>query len=328
MYDQILGDIRMRLIHAVTVLNIADHVSAGQHSVDELARTTDVNADVLHRVMRALASFGVFAETEDRHYDLTPQAEFLCRDARGTLREFVLYFGSDWHYRTWDQLLNTLRTGETSFDLAFGEPFFEHLQKNTDRAANYNNVQTSNSVLNCRHIAAAYDFSQFNTLMDVGGGHGSLLLEILKSAPALKGIIFDMPGVSLEEKNLFKEAVVSGRCSTMEGSFFDALPGGADAIIMKSIVHDWNDEKARSILKNCREAVGSGGKVLVCEFLLPGKNEPSVMKLIDLEMLAISGGHERTEQEFRALFESAGLRLNGIHGTRSGMSILETVAGG
>jgi hypothetical protein len=323
MYDHVMGQIRFRLIHAVTELGIADHIASGIHGVDELADTARVDADVLHRVLRALASFGVFVETKDRHYDLTDQAQLIRNDPRGTLRDFVLYFGSDWRRRTWDQLPETLRTGEPCFDLAFGEPVFEYLQKHPEKAAVYNNVQASNSALVTPQIANACNFSRFETLMDVGGGHGYLLAEILKATPRLKGILFDMPGVSKEDKGLLEREGVADRCTIEEGSFFDGLPAGADAIIMKSIIHDWDDDKARRILRNCREAVGPDGKVLVCEVLLPGGNEASIAKLLDLEMLAISGGRERTEQEFRDLFESAGLKLEQIIPTRTGASVLE-----
>jgi hypothetical protein len=327
-YDRILGDIPVRLIHAVTVLNIADLIAAGEHSVDALAQSASVDANFLYRVMRTLAGIDIFTETQDRHFELTPQAEFLRSDVRGSLRSFILYLGADWHYRTWNHLLDTLRSGETSFDLAYGEPFFDHLQTNADRAANYNDVMTSWSEVNARQVAQSYDFSQFDTLMDVGGGHGSLLVEILKSAPALKGIIFDMPGVSLEGEIMFEKAGVSDRCSVVEGSFFEALPRGADAIIMKSIIHDWNDDKARQILRNCRDAVGPSGKVLLCEFVLPPSNAPGIVNLLDLEMLVISGGQERSGQAYRELFESAGLRMSGIYATRAGLSILEAEAAG
>ncbi len=327
LYDRILGDIPLRLIHAVTELNIADLVAAGEHSVEALAARAGVNADILYRVMRTLSSIDIFTETEDRHFELTPQAELLRSDVDNSLRNFILYLAADWHYRTWGQFLETLRSGETSFDLAYGEPFFENLQTNPDRAANYNTVMTDHSASNARQVAQTYDFSQFNTLMDVGGGHGSLLVEILKSTPGLNGIVFDMPGVSLEGGNLLEKTGFSDRASIVEGSFFEALPRAADGIIMKSIIHDWSDEKARQILQNCREAVGPGGKILLCESVLPGKNEPGIAHFIDLEMLVISGGQERSEREYRALLESAGLRLREIYPTRSGLSILEAEPG-
>lgn len=324
MYDHIMGDIRFHLIYAVTELGIADLVASGKHDVDELAKAAGVNADILCRVLRALASFGVFVETDDGQFDLTDQARLLRDHPEGTLRDFVLYFGSGWRRQTWDQLLETLRSGEPCFDLAFGEPFFEHLQKHPDRAAVYNGVQASNSALLTPQIAFAYDFSQFDTLMDVGGGHGYLLAEILKATPDLKGILFDMPGVSKEDEGLLGREGVADRCTTVEGSFFDAVPAGADAIIMKSIIHDWDDDHSTRILVNCRNAVSPDGKILVCDVLLPGRNEPGVEKLLDLEMLAISGGRERTEAEFRRLLERAGLQLDNIYPTRVGISILES----
>lgn len=323
LYERILGDIPLRLIHAVTVLNIVDCIAQGEHSVDALAEKAGVDADILYRVMRTLSGIDIFSETGGRQFALTPQAELLRSDVSGSLRNFVLYLGAQWHYRTWNHFLETLRSGETSFDLAFGEPFFEHLQGNAERAANYNNVMTDHSVMNASQLAESYDFSQFDTLMDVGGGHGLLLLEILKANPALQGIVFDMPGVSLEAGNLFEKAGVGDRASLIEGSFFNDLPRGADGIIMKSIIHDWNDEKSRRILQNCRDAVGPDGKVLLCEFVLPEINQHSFANFLDLEMLVISGGQERSESEFRKLFDSAGLVLTGIYPTRSGQSVLE-----
>jgi SAM-dependent methyltransferase len=326
LYDRILGDIPLRLIHAVTVLDIPDFIAEGEQSVDVLADKTNVNANILYRVMRTLSGIGIFRETGHRQFALTPQAELLRSGVPGSLRNFVFYLGADWHYKTWNQFPETLRTGETSFDLAFGEPFFDHLQTNAERAANYNDVMTDHSTMNSSQVAQSYDFSQFNTLMDVGGGHGFLLAEILKATPALKGIVFDMPGVSLESGNQFEKSGLSDRASIIEGSFFETLPRDADGIIMKSIIHDWNDEKSRRILENCRDAVGPNGKVLLVEFVLPEANMPGFANLLDLEMLAISGGQERSEREFRDLFDSAGLRLSRVYPTRSGQSILEANA--
>jgi len=323
LYDRILGDIPVRLIHAVTMLNIADLVAAGKHSVDDLAATAGVDAGILYRVMRTLAGMEIFSETADRHFDLTPQAELLRSDVGGSLRNFILYLGAGWHYRTWNHFLDSLRTGKPSFDLAFDEPFFDSLQKDAERAANYNAVMTDHSVVTARQVAQAYDFSRFDSLMDVGGGHGLLLVEILRVTPGLRGIIFDMPGVTLEAGNLFDQAGLSDRCTVVEGSFFEPLPRQADGIILKSIIHDWNDEKSIQILQNCRDALAPGGKILLCEFVRPGKNKPSAVNLIDLEMLVISGGQERSEQEFRELFEAAGLQMTAVYPTRSGRCVLE-----
>lgn len=321
LFGQLFGDIRLRLIHVVTLLNIADHIAEGNHGVDALAELTGTRADLLYRVMRALAGEGIFRETEDRQFVLTPQAEYLRADREGSLRDFILYLGSDWHYQAWEALPNTLRGGEPSFDLAFGEPLFEHLQKNPERAAVYNRVQHSNSVVTARSVPRSYDFSKFRTVMDVGGGHGLLMVEILRSAPGLTGILFDMPAVS--QRNLLEDSGVADRCTVIEGSFFGPLPGGADAIVLKNIIHDWDDEQARRILANCRAALKPGGKILVCEVLLPARNEPGLVNLIDLEMLAMSGGQERTEQQYRSLFEGAGLRLGAVYPAAVGMSILE-----
>ncbi len=325
LYDRILGDIPVRLIHAVTVLNIADFIAAGEHSLDALAKKAQVDAGILYRVMRTLSGIDIFAETAEQYFELTPQAELLRSDVNSSLRNFILYLGSDWHYRSWNHLLDSLRTGEPSFELAFGEPFFDSLQKHPERSANYNDVMTDHTLVVARQVAQIYNFSQFNTLMDVGGGHGVLMVELLKATPTLNGIVFDMPGVSLESGNLFENAGLGHRCSLVEGSFFEALPRGADGIIMKTIIHDWNDEKALQILRHCRDAVGPNGKILLCEFVRPEKNQASIVNMIDLEMLVISGGQERSEQEFKALFDAAGLSLVAIYPTRSGRCILEAV---
>jgi hypothetical protein len=174
-----------------------------------------------------------------------------------------------------------------------------------------------------RDVASCYDFSRFTTLMDVGGGHGVLLTSILRAHPGLQGILYDLPGISRANPRVLADSGVADRCTIAEGSFFEAVPAGADAIIMKSIIHDWSDEKAREILRTCRRAMQPSATLLLCEFIVPGKNLPDLSKLMDIEMLVMSGGAERSEQEYRALLASAGFSLQRVIPTSTAFRLLE-----
>jgi hypothetical protein len=323
MYDRVLSIAIQQMLYAVARLNIADLIQAGEPSVEQLAAQTKTDARVLYRVLRALAGEGIFLETEDRHFELTPQAEVLCSDAPNSLRPLLMLIGADWHLQAWSCLDVSLRTGESAFDSAHGEALFDHLQKEPGRSAVYSGAMTGRTGAIARDVVASYDFSKFNTVMDVGGGHGVLLTTILQAHPHLKGVLYDLPGISRANTEVLDDSGVADRCTIEEGSFFEKVPTGADAIIMKSIIHDWNDEKAREILVKCREAIEPSATLLLCEFIVPGKNQPDLSKLMDLEMLVMSGGAERSEDEYRELLASAGFGLQRVVPTSTAFNVLE-----
>ena len=324
----ILGKWIAQAVSVAAKLGIADLLKDGPRDCDELARANQVDAAALYRVLRALASVGVFVEVDDHQFGLTPMAEFLRSDVQGSLRAVATMAGEDWTWRPWGELYRSVKTGERAFDQIFGVPPFDYLAENPGAAAIFDEAMTGWSMQNSVAVAEAYDFSGIGTLMDVGGGHGYLLATILKANPSLRGILCDTPGVTEGATARFEAEGLTDRCVVAAGDFFATIPAGADACILKSVIHDWDDEHAATILRNCRRAVGPGGRVLLAEMVIPPGSDPHVGKLLDLEMLVMVGGRERTEGEFRDLLAAAGLRMARVVPTRSPMCVIEGVVEG
>jgi SAM-dependent methyltransferase len=319
----IFGKCVAMAISVAAKLRIADKLAAGPKSAADLARETDTHAGSLYRVLRALASVGVFAETADGRFRLTPMAEYLRTGVPGSMRGVADYFGSDWSWRPWGQLLHSVRTGETAFDHVFGEPCFDYLAKHPEESAVFNEGMTGFSSKVGPAVAEAYDFSTFGTVVDVGGGHGMLLTTILKAFPKVRGVVFDAPHVVEGAAGPIRVAGLADRCRTEGGDFFQSVPAGGDAYLMKHIIHDWPDDKAATILKNCRQAVNPGGRLLLVEIVIKPENEPDLGKILDLEMLVLPSGRERTEAEYARLFATAGWRLTRVVPTKSPMQVIE-----
>jgi len=303
-------------------LRVADALADGPQSVPDLAGETKTHAPSLFRLLRALASVGVFAEDADGRFRQTPLSEVLRSDVPGSMRAVADYCGSDWSWRPWGKLLETVRTGWTAFDEVFGEQAFDYLGKHPDESAVFNEGMTGFSMQESPAVAEAYDFSRFGTIVDVGGGHGHLLCTILKKYPGPKGVVFDAPHVAAGATPRIADAGLAGRCRAEGGDFFAAVPAG-DAYVMKHIIHDWPDDRAATILRNCRAAARPGAKVILVEMVIPPGNDPSPGKLLDLEMLVIASGKERTEAEYADLLAGAGWRLTRVVPTRSPASVVE-----
>jgi hypothetical protein len=303
-------------------LGIADLVAAGPRSAADLAREIGADASALYRLMRATASVGVLAEQEDGRFAQTPLSDCLRRDATPSLRDLAIMGGREWGALAWSQIEYGIRTGKPSVDKVYGMPIFEYMAKHPEEAAIFNGAMTSISAIDSPAVAAAYDFSGFGSLVDVGGGHGLLLATILAKTPGLNGILYDLDFVvaGAPEGPL---APYMDRCSLASGDMFATVPAGADAYIMKHIIHDWDDERCIKILKACRAAVNPGGRLLVVDAVIQPGNAPSPSKFLDLQMLLIPGGLERTEVQFRALFAAAGWRLTRVVPTMALDSILE-----
>lgn len=319
----IFGKCVAMAISVAAKLRIADKLAAGPKSAADLARETETHAPSLYRLLRALASVGVFAEDSDRRFRLTPMAEYLRTGVPGSMRGVADYFGSDWTWRPWGQLLHSVRTGETAFDHVFGEPCFDYLAKHPEESAVFNEGMTGFSSTVAPAVAEAYDFSKFGTVVDVGGGHGALLTTILKAFPTVRGVVYDAPHVVEGAKGPIRAAGLADRCRTEGGDFFQAVPAGGDAYLMKHIIHDWPDDRATTILKNCRKAVNPGGKLLLVEIVIKPGNEPDLGKVLDLEMLVLPSGRERTEAEYARLFAGAGWKLTRVVPTKSAMQVIE-----
>lgn len=315
-----------RAIGVAAELCIADKLKDGPKSVEELAGQAGVHARSLYRVLRACASIGVFSEDTEKRFSLTPLAEPLLSDAPGSLRAFAVMFTTDWQYQTWADLPYSVKTGKPAFDKVFGMPMFDYFWKNQKAGKEFNEAMTSNSAFAGEAVLASYDFSTASRVIDVGGGHGILLASVLQKYPHLQGILFEVPAVAEEARGLIEAHDVADRCEIISGDFTQSVPGGGDSYILKHIIHDWNDEQCVTILANCRKAMAPGGKVLVVEMVLPEGNEPSIGKFLDLEMLLFLPGCERTEAEYRALFDRAGLEVSRVLPTPSPFSIIEGVS--
>lgn len=315
-----------RAIGVCAELHIADFLKDGAKTAEELAQQTNVHARSLYRVLRACASAGVFSEDAEKKFSLTPLAEPLRSDLPGSLRAFAEMITTDWQFQTWAELPYSVKTGKPSFEKVHGMPAFDYFWSNEHAGKVFNDAMTSNSAFSSVAVVNGYDFSSISVLADVGGGHGFLLASILAKYGSVKGVLYDMPAIVSEAEKLLKSHGVLERCELVGGNFFERVPVGCDAYIMKHIIHDWNDDQCITLLQNCRKAMTDGGKVLVVEMVVPEGNEPSAAKLLDLQMLQYLPGCERTEKEYRQLFNEAGFELKRIIPTQSPFSILEGVS--
>ena len=312
-------------IYVAAKLGIADLLKDSPKSCDELATATRTNAPSLYRVLRSLASLGVFAETQPNHFTLTPLAACLQSDVPDSIRAYVIMQG-EVNYQAWGEFMYSVQTGGSSFEHIYGMNLYEYLAQNPESAKIFDESMTNLSVIHSAAIAPSYDFSSIQTLVDVAGGEGLLIASILKSNPTLKGVVFDQPHVIERAKRFLEAEGVLERCQVAAGNFFESVPEGGDAYILKYIIHDWDDEKAIAILKQCHKVMPAKGKILVAEQVIPPGNEPFTGKLLDLTMLVITpGGRERTEAEYRALFEKAGFKLTRIVPTQDEISIIEGI---
>ena len=308
-------------------LKIADRLADGPKSVYELACLTGANEDRLYRMLRSLAMMGVFAEVGERKFGLTPPADTLRTDAPESIHSLVMWLCDPFHLKIFSALPHTVETGDITFDHVYGKPVFEYFPQDPVEEQRFNDAMTCLSEMVVPAVLEAYDFSGIETLLDVAGGHGALLCAILARYPKMKGMLVDLPQVVEGTRKAVSGRGLMERCHVAHGDFFASIPGGADAIIMKHIIHDWDDDKAITILSNCRKALGGKpeGRILLVESVLPLGNEPHLGKLIDLEMMVFPGGRERTEHEFRSLFERAGLRLTRVIPTKAPLWIVEGV---
>jgi SAM-dependent methyltransferase len=315
--------------HAISLaarLSIPDLLAEEAKDAGELARVTETHPPSLYRLLRALASVGIFQEAEDGRFGLTPLAEPLRSGVPGSLRAFAILLGEEWHWRAWGDLPHAVRTGESAFEHLYGMTNFAYWAQHSDAEMIFDQAMTNRSGEENEAVVTAYDFSGIDTLVDVGGGHGSFLASILGANPGLRGILFDRPEVVEAAKRQLDAAGLQDRCGVLAGNFFEAVPPGGDAYALKKVIHDWDDERAIAILRNCHRAMPTGGRLLLVEPVVPLGNEPSFAKLLDLLMLVWTpGGKERTEMEHRALLTAAGFEMRAITATAAPVSVIEAV---
>lgn len=311
LFRMISGYQLAQLVHVAAVLRIADLLTLGPASVDDLATQTGANADRLYRVLRALAAVGVFDELEGRRFALNSMSEHLRADHPESLRPMSIFLGGV-SYRTWGELLYGVMSGETPAAKVLGMPGFAYLRSDSDAGEAFDATMAGITRGHTASIVEGYDFSRALTVVDVGGGRGVLLAAILKANPHLHGILFDQPNVVAAAPRTFEEAGVSERCELVGGDFFRAVPPGGDIYILRSIIHDWDDMPATTILANCERAMAEDGKVLVIESVIDAGEQSVATKFLDVQMLVMTGGRERTVEEFEELLAASGLELGRV----------------
>lgn len=310
-------------LSVAATLGIADQLAGGPRSVDELAAATGTHAPSLYRLLRALASIGIFAEDGERRFSLTPLAEPLRSDAPRSVRGLVRLLGYPVLFEPWVHLLDSVRTGEPAFVSLHGMGLYAYLAQHSEDAAVFHAGMAATG----RHqaVIAAYDFGDASVVVDVGGGDGTLLAAILRAYPALRGVLFERPETAAEARERLDREGFAERSQVVGGSFFESVPDGGDLYLLSDVIHNWSDEQVIAILANCRRAMAGHGRLLVIQEVLPAGNEPAPGKFADLNMLAVLGGRERTADEHRALLAAGGFALTRIITTRDSYSIIEAV---
>jgi hypothetical protein len=309
MIQFITGFWTSRAVYIAAKLGIADLLQSGPKTVQELAAATGTHAPSLYRIMRALTSAGVFKKEHDDRFALTPLSETLVTSVPGSVRPFIISELGQEHYPAWGNLMHSVKTGEIAFDNFFGMDIWKYFAQNPDDAAVFNDSMSGMTAAANDAIMSVYDFSQFNTVIDIGGGHGGLITSILQKNPQTKGVLFDAPSVIEGARAKLESAGLTDRCETVGGDFFQAVPAGGDAYVMKWIIHDWEDEKAIKILKNCRQHMQSNSRLIIVDCVVPDNDDPDFSKTFDLNMMVMTGGKERTAAEFRELLAAAGFKL-------------------
>jgi hypothetical protein len=311
-------------VSCLAQMGIPDLVEAGPKSAHELASQIGADAEALHRLMRATASVGVLSEGPDGKFSETPMSAVLRSNGKPSLRALAMMGGREWHGRGWSRLEYCVRTGKQAMEQVYGTPIFDYFKQHPEEAQIFNDAMTSISTGDSPAVVDAYSFDGIRTIVDVGGGHGLLLATILERNPQMKGILYDAPHVIEGAKNGPLKPVME-RCTLASGDMFSSVPAGADAYIMKHIIHDWPDELCIKILKACRKEVNPGGKLIVLDDVIQPGNDFYPGKFLDLQMLIFPGGKERTEKQFRELFAAGGWKLSRVAPTATPICVVEGI---
>jgi SAM-dependent methyltransferase len=309
-------------IYVAAKLGVADRLADGPKTLDELARATSANAATLRLLMDALSTIDIFAETADGRFCLTPLAGYLRSDTPYSQRGWALS-QAQIGYRAWAELLHAVTSGQPAFEHIFGARYYDYMAQHPEAAAewDYSMDQTARDWLGA--LAASYDFTPIQTIVDVGGGHGAALASILKDVPTLRGILFDLPHVVAGAESLLAEAGVAERCEVIGGDMFAEVPSGGDAYLIARVLFNWDDRHARALLQSCRRAMAPRAKLLVVDIVDADAKKPKVAAFGDLNLLLLFGGCQRTEAEFHVLFDSAGFTITRILPTQSHFKLIE-----
>lgn len=313
-------------LHVIAKLKVADLLKDGAMTAEEMAPQLHAHPEALYRVLRLLSGVGVFHQDRNRRFSLTPTGQKLRSDVPQSARAMLHYIGEDWQMAPWVNILHSVQTGKPSFDHVYGMPFFDYCTQHPEAAHIFDDAMTSVVQLHAGAIIGAYDFSSFQSMVDIGGGRGLLLSAILQANVGLRGILFDLPHVVASAVPQLETAGVTSRCERVGGNFFESVPQGHEVYLLSHILHDWDDESCLRILKCCKQAMTAQSKLLITDAIIPPPDDSRYQgKLSDIQMLLVLTGKERTEIEFRTLIESAGLRVNRIIPTAAPEFIIEVM---
>lgn len=321
------GYIPAALIGVIIELGIPDLLAGQTKPIAEIAAAAHANEDALYRMLRTLASFGVLTESNGKCFALTPAGACLQSGVPGSLRGYVRWVTNGLIFRSYSELLHCAKTGETSLEHVFGESLFNYMHHNPEVSQIFNDGMTSFSQIVSKGVLEAYDFSGIQILADIAGGEGALLTAVLQKYPTMRGMLLEQEQVVAGARKRFAQSGLADRATAAAIDFFKAVPSGADAYMMKSIIHDWDDERASAILKNCREALRNvaHARLILVEGVVPPGNEQHMVKIADIQMLVLAGGRERTREEFQQLLAQSGFRMTTIVPTQSFVSVIEAV---
>jgi hypothetical protein len=319
LFRVILGYKSTQALYVAAKLGIADHLTRGPMRADELAKEVGANPKALLRLMRHLTNLGIFTQDESRKFGLTPRGELLRNDNPESMRYNAIFAGEE-NYKATGDLLHTVRTGETAFNHLYGKGHFDWLADHPDESSTFNKAMAQ-SLRRQGNPLESYDYSGKRLVVDVGGGRGDMISSIMRANPTLKGILFDLPQGAEDAQSHLKTNGVADRCQIIRGSFFNSVPEGGDVYVLSRILHDWPDDKAATILANCRKAIKQDGTLLIRDSVLADRDEPGSQ--IDLTMMIMTGGQERTESEWKNLLHSTGFLLTKVHKKEGQLDLIE-----
>lgn len=325
LYGLLNSHVMSRLIYAVAKTEIPDILKDNHTYYKQIAEKAGVHPRSLYRIMRTLCTVNIFSESREGVFGLGEVGQLLRSDIPESQHALAVLMWEPWWRQGWDELLYSLRTGKAAFEYFHGRKLFEYLKLNPEAAELFNKAMTSITMQEIKAILEAYDFSGIQKIADIGGGHGKLLASILKKCPSMQGILFDLPVVLDSARINIAHENLSERCELVAGDFFESFSLRSNVYILKSVIHDWNDEQAICILKNCRSSLNKNGRLLIIERIIPTGNDSHPAKIMDIAMLVNLGGQERTEAEYESLLNSSGFKLNRIISTNSAMSIIEGI---
>ena len=314
---------RARALYAAAALGLCDLLAEGPRSTEDLANKTGTHPPSLYRLLRALAACGLLCEMQPKLFATTPLGAALQSDAVGAARSTILTLAGDWQWKAWDHFLDSLRSGEPGLKAAFGKCLFDFLASNPEDGSRFDEAMVGMHGALGPALLEAYDFSRFSRIADIGGGTGRLLETILLSQERQSGILFEQPTTAVLARKYLHDSRVARRSQVIEGDFFESVPSGCDAYILAHVLHDWNDTQCISILRNCRRAIALDGRLLIVEAVLPPGNLPHHGKMMDLLMLTVTGGKERTAPEFAGLLAAADFAISQVVETSTHQSIVE-----